>query len=308
MIDQELKGRAKGLGMKVLVTGAAGFLGRHISRHFRDSGWDVVGFDLSAFDEPGVPSITGDLTDIDSVVAAVDGCSHIAHVGAIGDVYLAGEQPDLAAKVNVVGSANIAQAAETVNARVVYASTWEVYGEPEKEPLDESHPTRPDHPYNITKLAGESLLLAASQLRDLDVVALRLGTAYGTGLRPNSVFRIFIDKARAGEALTIQGDGSQGRQFTYSGDIARAFELAARSDVNGVPINIVAPDIVSIKELAETVAERFGAEITFGEPRPGDVPSALVSPTRAEELLGWKAEMPFEAGLNELIDSVLEDG
>lgn len=294
--------------MRVLVTGAAGFLGRHIAREFRDSDWEVKGFDLTGFDEPGVESLVGDLTDAEALLEAAAGVTHIAHVGAIGDVYLAAEQPGLAARVNVLGTSNVVAVAKRHGIRVVYASTWEVYGEPEYEPIDEKHPTMPDHPYSITKLAGESLLLAATRLDGVDAAALRLGTAYGSGLRPNSVFRIFIDKARAGETITVQGDGSQGRQFTHSSDIARAFELAARSDVRGIPINIVGPEIVTIKELADTVAQHFGISIQYGDPRLGDVPSALVSSERAAETLGWHAKVPFSDGLAELIDSVVRTG
>ena len=73
-------------------------------------------------------------------------------------------------------------------------------------------------------------------------MALRLGTAYGSGLRPNSVFRIFIDRARRGKPLTIQGDGMQSRQFTHTSDIARAFELAAHSRASGIALNVTAPE------------------------------------------------------------------
>lgn len=294
--------------MKVLVTGAAGFLGRHVVRRFRDEGWEVIGFDLQPVDEPGAASITGDLADETAVDAAVAGVDVVAHIGAIGDVYLAGEQPTLAAKVNVVGTSTIAEAAVKHDARVVYASTWEVYGEPHYQPVDESHPTMPDHPYNITKLGGESLLLAATRLHSLSGLALRLGTAYGSGLRPNSVFRIFLDRARAGEPITIQGDGLQGRQFTHATDIARAFALAAGSQLSGQAINIVAPETVTIKELAEQVVARFPTELTFGPSRPGDVPPAMVSAERARDLLGWTAEIPFEQGLDELVASVVEHG
>lgn len=294
--------------MKVLVTGAAGFLGRHVVRRFRDEGWEVIGFDLQPFDEPGAASLTGDLADETAVDAAVAGVDVVAHIGAIGDVYLAGEQPSLAARVNVVGTSNIAEAAMKHDARVVYASTWEVYGEPQYEPVDESHPTMPDHPYNITKLGGESLLLAATRLHGLSGLALRLGTAYGSGLRPNSVFRIFLDKARAGEPITIQGDGLQGRQFTHATDIARAFVLAAGSQLSGEAINIVAPETVTIKELAEQVVARFPTELTFGPSRPGDVPPAIVSAERAHDLLGWTAEIPFDQGLDELVASVVKHG
>ena len=290
--------------MRALVTGAAGFLGRHVVRELRDEGFEVTAFDLSPTDVEGVPTTIGDFTEMDSIEPAVESVDTVVHIGAIGDVYLAGQEPGLAANVNVVGTSNIAQAAAKHGRRVVYASTWEVYGEPEYEPMDEDHPTKPDHPYNITKLGGESMLLAACQLQGLSALALRLGTAYGSGLRPNSVFRIFLDKARNAEPITIQGDGSQGRQFTHASDIARAFVLAARSDLSGLALNIVAPENVTIRELAEQIAKRYPTELTFGPPRPGDVPPAEVSPKRAAEKLGWTAEMPFEQGLDELIASV----
>jgi len=287
--------------MRVVVTGAAGFLGRHVARHFRDAGWDVSGFDVAAFEEPGVAFVQGDLADGNSVDSAIKDATLVAHIGAIGDVYLAGSQPTLAAEVNVVGTSNVLEAAIRHRARVVYASTWEVYGEPIREPIDESHPTMPDHPYSITKLAGESLLLAATRLRDLSAVALRLGTAYGSGLRPNSVFQVFVGKARAREPITIQGDGSQGRQFTHASDIAKAFELAAHSEATGIPINVVADENISIKELAELIIASHPTEINFGPPRAGDVPPARVSNQRAKDILGWRPEVSFEDGIHELI-------
>lgn len=288
--------------MRAIITGAAGFLGQHVGRYFRDHGWDVIGFDVSRFDTPGIKSIQGDLTEANSIDQAADGCDVIVHIGAIGDVYLAGEQPALAAEVNVVGSANVVEAALRHKARVVYASTWEVYGEPVSQPITEDHPTMPDHPYSITKLGGELLILAAAHLRDLPALALRLGTAYGSGLRSNSVFRIFIDRAKNGDPITIQGDGSQGRQFTHALDIARAFELAARSEASGMALNIVAPETVTIKQLAETVTARFPTEVSYGPSRKGEVPPALVSSERAGEVLEWNAEVDFAAGLDELID------
>jgi UDP-glucose 4-epimerase len=294
--------------MRVVVTGAAGFLGRHVARRFRDEGWEVTGFDVAPFEEDGIRFAQGDLTDAISVEQALQGQDVVAHIGAIGDVYLAGEQPSLAAEVNVLGTANVAEVAVRHGLRVVYASTWEVYGHPRYQPLDEAHPTMPDHPYSITKLAGESLLLSAAGLRSLSAVALRLGTAYGSGLRPNSVFRIFIDRARKGEAITIQGDGSQGRQFTHASDIANAFLIASQSEVAGVALNVVAPESVTVRQLAEMIVERLPTELTFGEARPGDVPPALVSAEQARALLGWEAAMPFDHGLDELISSVIRAG
>lgn len=286
--------------MRVLITGGAGFLGSHVANYFADNGHEVTIFDQNPI-TGNFETIIGDLTKATDVAEAVKGNDTVVHIGAIGDVYLAGEQPALASAVNVVGSAHIAEAALAEGARVVYASTWEVYGEPEYEPMDENHPTNPDHPYNITKLAGERILMAASELRGLPFVALRLGTAFGSGLRPNSVFRIFIDRAKAGEPITVQGGGAQGRQFTHARDISRAFLMAAESDLSGAVYNTTAPDTTSIKELAELVVSRFPTELTFGPARAGDVPAASVSAVKIEEELGWKAEVPFEEGLDELI-------
>lgn len=292
--------------MRMLITGASGFLGRHVLGHLAESGHDVTGFDQAEAGLAGFRHVVGDLTDPADVARAAAGTDVICHIGAIGDVYLAGERPELAAQVNVTGSANVARAAHQVGARVVYASTWEVYGEPRYEPLDEEHPCDPDHPYNITKLAGERMLLAADRLHGVPVTALRLGTAYGSGLRPNSVFRIFIDRARRGEPLTIQGDGSQIRQFTHASDIARAFELAAGAGLSQTVLNTVAPEAISIRHLAELVVERFPTELTFGDPRPGDVPPATVSSKKAADVLGWEPQMAFDAGLDELIASLDE--
>jgi len=289
--------------MKALVTGSAGFIGTHVSRALLGDGFEVTGFDQRESTEPGIKTVIGDLLDVESLTDAVRGHDVVVHIGAIGDVYLAATNPELAAAVNVTGSTNIALAAEAAGARVVYASTWEVYGEPFYEPVDEKHPCEPDHPYNITKLAGERMLLACDRLRDVPVLALRMGTAYGLGMRPNSVFEIFIDRARRGEPITIQGDGSQGRQFTHANDLARAFVTAAKSDVRGMPLNVVSPEMISIKQLADVVTERFPTEVTYGQPRPGDVAPSYVSAARIQETLGWKAEVSFEEGMAELLSA-----
>ena len=288
--------------MRIVVTGGAGFLGNHIMRALVAEGHEVTGFDQQSIPDPEVRPLKGDLLNTEAVDAAVSGHDVVCHIGAIGDVYLAGTDPALAAAVNVTGSANVAAAASRHGARVVYASTWEVYGHPDYEPIDEDHPCRPDHPYSITKLAGEQILLAADRLQRVPVLSLRLGTAYGKGLRPNSVFRLFIDRARRAEPIQIQGGGAQGRQFTHAYDIARAFSLACGSEINGVPINVVSPETVTIKEFAEMVVARYPTELRFGPARSGDVPPALVSAARAQDLLGWRPTISFEKGLAELMD------
>lgn len=253
--------------------------------------------------DAGVEWRAGSLTSIEELRAAFRGADAVLHLAGVGDVYLAAEKPWLAAELNVVGSANLAEAclAEGVR-RVVYASTWEVYGHPQYEPLDEKHPTNPDHPYNVTKLGGEQMLLTYDALRGLPVVALRLGTAYGTGMRPNSVFSIFIGRALRGEAITVSGDGRQHRQFTHADDIGRAFVAAAESDLRHEILNIVAEETVTIRELAELIVAEAPAPLSFGEPRPGDISPARVSAAKARELVGWEPRISFAEGLRDLIE------
>ena len=289
--------------MRVIVTGGTGFLGSHVADHLSAAGHDVTIFDQRPSSLH--PTVQGDLLDADSVASAFRGAEAVCHLGAVGDVYLAGERPGLATAVNVTGSANVCDAALRAGvSRVVYASTWEVYGHPHYQPMDEDHPLAPDHPYNITKLAGEQITRSYALLKGLSVVALRLGTSYGTRMRPNSVFQIFARRALAREPLTIQGSGEQGRQFTHAADIANAFRLALTRGTVGQAYNVVAERMVTIRELAEAVTAVAPTQVTYGAPRPGDVPSAIVTSQRARDALGWTPNVRFEDALREVIEEV----
>jgi UDP-glucose 4-epimerase len=287
--------------LKAVVTGAAGFLGSHVADVLAERGTDVIVLDLA--DNPKHRTVRADLMEQGALEQAFRGADVVCHLAAVGDVYLAGEKPYLAAQVNATGTANVCEAAIKAGVpRVVYASTWEVYGTPQYQPLDEKHPTNPDHPYNITKLAGERLALAYGHLRKgLVVSALRLGTAFGTRMRPNSVFSLFIDRALRGEAITIQGTGQQGRQFTHARDIGSAFALAADRAANGSVYNVVGDEFVTIKQLAETVIAQIPGKIIYTEARAGDVPTAKVSSELIKRELSWKPKVAFADGLAEIV-------
>jgi UDP-glucose 4-epimerase len=290
--------------VKIVVTGGSGFLGSHVAEELLRRGHAVRVFDTRPPAIGGVEYFEGDLANRSSVVGGFVGADAVCHLAGVGDVYLAGQQPHTAALLNVVGSANVGEAAQEQRLRkVVYASTWEVYGEPERQPIDEEHPCRPDHPYNITKYAGELTLLSYDRLREVPVLALRLGTAFGPRMRSNSVFSLFIGKASRGEPITIQGTGEQSRQFTHARDIARAFALGVESDARGMALNVVADEPVSVRQLAELVTARLDTPIQYAPPRPGEIAPARVSSAKAAAVLGWRAEIPFRLGLDELIEA-----
>jgi UDP-glucose 4-epimerase len=292
--------------MRVAVTGGAGFLGSHVADVLAESGHDVTVVDLNALQ--GQRSVIADLGDLDALARALAGQEAVCHLAAVGDIYLAEKRPALAAHVNVTGTANLCEAAVRAGTgALIYASTWEVYGAPRYQPIDEFHPTTPSHPYAVTKLAGERLALAYGRMwNGLRTVALRLGTAYGTRMRPNSVFSIFVDRARRGEPLVLQGGGEQSRQFTHARDIGRAFRLALERAKNGSVYNIVADDPVTIRQLAEEIVKWIPARIEEGPARPHDVPVALVSSALARVELDWRADVKFSEGIGDLVtDAVM---
>ena len=287
--------------MKGIVTGGSGFLGSHVADVLAEQGSEITVVDLA--DGARHRTVRADLMDVDALASAFSGTDFVCHLAAVGDVYLAGEKPWLAAQVNVTGTANVCEAALRAGVpKVIYASTWEVYGPPQQQPIDEDHPCAPDHPYNITKLAGERIALAYGHLRKgLAVTSLRLGTAFGTRMRPNSVFSIFIDRALRGEPITIQGTGQQGRQFTHARDIGRAFAAAVAHTGSGSAFNVVAEELVTIAQLAEMVAAQIPTKIVHTPARQADVPTAIVSSERIKREMGWRAEIALSDGLAELI-------
>lgn len=298
--------------MKVLVTGGAGFLGSHLVEHLVRGGYEVSVFDLPEKEDlvrryaQGVTYVGGDLASLRDLQRAVAGVQGVCHLAGVGDVYLAFDRPELAAAYNVTGTANLMEACRRSEVqKVVYTSTWEVYGPPRYQPVDENHPCEPDHPYNITKYAGERLALSYDRLRGVPTIALRLGTAYGTRMRPNSVFSIFIRKALAGGPIAIEGTGQQSRQFTHVRDIARAFVAALRSEAHAEAINVVASEQISVLDLADHVTRRIPTGRVFTAPRPGDVVPARITSEKAKRALGWAPEVAFADGINEIIDEHL---
>jgi UDP-glucose 4-epimerase len=288
--------------MRVAVTGGAGFLGSHVADVLAEEGHDVTIVDLVP--RPGHRSALADIGDLAGLERTLRQQESICHLAAVGDIYLAEKQPALAAQVNVTGTANVCEAALNAGVlSVIYASTWEVYGTPRYEPMDEAHPTSPKHPYGVTKLAGEQLALAYGTFRGgLLTAALRLGTAYGTRMRSNSVFSIFVDRAKRHEPLVLQGGGLQSRQFTHARDIGRAFALALKHAQNGQTYNIVSGQSVTVRELADEVVARLPTRVEEAPARSHEIPVARVSSARARAELGWTEEFDFSKGMRTLLD------
>jgi len=297
--------------MKVLVTGANGFIARHVMDELMRCGHTVIGTDLAG-PKKGMVSfdkwIKADLTQAkDARRAVLDSkCSAVCHLAAEGDVYKAEENPPRAFFLGSVMTAVLLEAVATncgIPAHFVYASTWETYGPPLYTPFDELHPQRPESFYAAAKLGGEQAVRLYGLHCGVPTTILRLGSAFAGTMRESSVFSIFKRLAKEGKPLVVFGDGKQFRQWTHVGDIAKAFEVTIRrKDASmGETFNVVSPTKVTVKQIANMIAKKHGTEITYAPAKPGEVSPVAVTSGKISTVLGWKAEVKTLAALRRML-------
>ena len=291
--------------MKVLVTGGSGFIGSHVVDKLLDAGHEPVIFDLlpSTHHSPDeAPTIVGDLLDTGSLEDAMDGCGAVIHLAASADVGIVAEQPEEAERVNARGTLAVLEAARSTGiGRVIYGSTIWAYSDSGngKGVIDEDTLLGlPKHLYTASKVAGEMYCTSYAELYDVPCTILRFGIPYGPRARPAAVIPIFVRKALAGDALTIAGDGLQGRRFVYVEDLAEGVVKALDHGADNRVYNLASDTTVTIRELAETVQGLVGdVEIVYTPGRNGDFDGAEISSSRAERELGWTASTPLREGV-----------
>jgi UDP-glucose 4-epimerase len=288
--------------LRALVTGGSGFIGSHVVDHLLAEGHEVRIFDLLpwAYEErDGCEAVVGDLLDPDVLRSAAEGCDVIVHLAAAADVGLVAKNPTGAERLNARGTLNVLEAARATGARVIYASTIWVYSDVVESDVDEdSQLALPSHLYTATKLAGEMYCRAYEQLYEVSTTILRFGIPYGPRARPAAVLPIFVNKALAGEPLTIAGDGMQTRRFVYVEDLADGVVRALAPEAVGRVYNLVSDEDTSVVDIAEAVRAAVGdIEITHIEGRSGDFAGARVCGERAARELGWRARTPFAEGV-----------
>ncbi|HEY7077385.1 MAG TPA: NAD-dependent epimerase/dehydratase family protein [Solirubrobacteraceae bacterium] len=294
--------------MRVLVTGGAGFIGSHVVDRLLAAGHRPSIFDLRSspyHDRRRVPAVAGDLSDLDRLTKAMDGCDVVIHLAAAADVGEVEKAPLEAEARNARGTAHVLEAARRAEVkRVVYASTIWVYSDAGEPMVDESVALRPPaHFYTATKLAGELYCRSYRELYGLEYTVLRFGIPYGPRARPAAVVPTFVGKALAGEPLTVAGDGRQSRRFVYVEDLAEGVVKALCPTAADRVYNLVGSEDVTIAEIAETVRELVGdVEIKRVPGRNGDFAGAAVSGERAARELGWEPQTPFREGVRRYID------
>jgi UDP-glucose 4-epimerase len=292
--------------VRILVTGGAGFIGSHVVDRLVAAGHQPRIFDTRESPYPshdGVEFMRGDLLDPRAVQQAAQGCEAIVHLAASADVGIVAKEPQAAEALNARGTFNVLEAARATGARVLYASTIWAYSDVVADEVDEdTNIALPSHFYTATKVAGEMYCRSYQELYGVQTTILRFGIPYGPRARPAAVLPIFVNKALAGEALTIAGDGAQSRRFVYVEDLADGVVAALAPCAAGRVYNLVGNEDVSVREIAESVREAVGpVEIVHTEGRAGDFKGAHVSSLRATRELGWTASTPFREGVQRYV-------
>jgi dTDP-glucose 4,6-dehydratase len=302
--------------LRVLITGAAGFLGSHLVDRFLADGHRVVGIDNFITGHPdNIAHLTGNpcfeffrhnISTFTYVPGELDGVLHFASPASPID-YL--ELPIPTLKVGALGTHNALGLAKAKGARFFLASTSEVYGDPLVHPQPEGYwgnvnPVGPRGVYDEAKRFAEAITMAYHRYHGLDTRIVRIFNTYGPRMRPRDgrVVSNFIVQALNGEPLTVYGDGSQTRSFCYvSDEVEGIYRLFMSGDSN--PTNIGNPIEFTVRQLAETVLELMELDLLIIEkPLPEDDPKVRRPDIgRARSMLGWEPKVALREGLEETI-------
>jgi dTDP-glucose 4,6-dehydratase len=303
--------------VRVLITGAAGFLGSHLADRFLADGHSVVGLDnfitgnpeniVHLMNEPRFEFVRHDISTYTYVAGELDGVLHFASPASPID-YL--EHPIPTLKVGALGTHNALGLAKAKRARFFLASTSEVYGDPLVHPQSESYwgnvnPVGPRGVYDEAKRFAEAMTMAYHTYHGLDTRIVRIFNTYGPRMRPRDgrVVSNFIVQAISGEPITIYGDGSQTRSFCYvSDEVEGIYRLFMRGDAN--PTNIGNPDEYTVRQLAELVVELTGSSSPIEHRElPTDDPKVRKPDiTRARTMLGWEPSVHVRDGVARTIE------
>jgi dTDP-glucose 4,6-dehydratase len=302
--------------MRILITGAAGFLGSHLCERFMADGHEVVGMDNFITGSPdnvahliGNPAFTlieHDVTNFVYVAGPLDGVLHFASPASPID-YL--ELPIQTLKVGSLGTHKTLGLAKEKGARFLLASTSEVYGDPQVHPQPETYwghvnPVGPRGVYDEAKRFAEAMVMAYHRFHRVDTRIVRIFNTYGPRMRPNDgrVVSNFIVQALRGEPLSVYGEGAQTRSFCYATDEAEGIYRLFMSDYTQ-PVNIGNPNEFTVRQLAEKVLELTGSTSSIAtQPLPEDDPKVRRPDiTVARRELGWEPQVQLDEGLGHTI-------
>jgi nucleoside-diphosphate-sugar epimerase len=291
--------------MRYVVTGAAGFIGSHLSEALRTRGDEIVAVDAFTdyYDrkekEENARGLDVQRLDLAEESLDLDGIDGVFHLAGQPGVRSFGEAFPLYLRRNVLATQRVFQSAAEAGVRVVFASSSSVYGEAERYPTPEDVQPRPVSPYGITKLACEQLAHAYATGFGLDAVSLRYFTVYGPRQRPDMFFRRVCDLLVAGGTFEIYGTGEQSRSFTEVADVVAATTAAMDGGPAGAVYNVGGGEEASMLEaiaLLESISGRT-LDVSHADRARGDVSRTKADVSRIGGALGWEPRVGLSDGL-----------
>ena len=297
----------------ILITGATGFIGSSLVSALLKRGYDSKTIRIlvhkTEFSKSNqrVEVIKGDITKKESVSSAMKGVNCVFHFAALIDNLRININPYLSNKINVGGTLNILDAAKNEGARVIFASSNAVYGEPKYIPVDEKHPTNPKSLYGANKLCGEIYCNFYRLKYGLPVVCLRYANIYGSGMKVG-VISSFFRSIGKGKPIIIDGDGQQTRQFTYIDDAIDATLLAYEKQVDKGTYNISGCEPVSIIEVAKLVKDIYPSVIIRFKNRreKNEKNNFHLSNEKAKKIFGYSPRINIREGIYLMMKKYME--
>jgi nucleoside-diphosphate-sugar epimerase len=301
--------------VKTIVTGAAGFIGSHLAASLLADGHEVLGIDcftdyypraakeanLAPLREHAHFRLVEERLQDAELPRHLEGAFAVFHLAAQAGVRASwGREFAHYTEHNVLATQRLLEAAlEAGRPRIVYASSSSVYGDAAVLPLREDGPCRPVSPYGVTKLAAEHLARLYHRNHGLPTVSLRFFTVYGPRQRPDMAFHRFLKAARDGQPITVYGDGSQTRDFTYVDDIVSAVRAAALSGQPGSVYNVGGGERVALNEVLRLIESVTGRrlQVQRQEPQMGDMKDTFADTSAASRDLGFRSTVGLAEGL-----------
>ena len=301
--------------MHILVTGGAGFIGSHLVYHLLADNHTVIVLDSLVTgraanlahhkNSDALTLYEVDISDFESIQPLFENVDWVFHLAALADIVPSIQNPKAYHQSNVDGTFSVLQASQQAGVkRFVYAASSSCYGIPNIYPTPETAPIAPQYPYALTKYIGEAYVMHYAQVYGLPSVSLRFFNVFGPRSRTTgtygAVFGVFLKQKLADKPLTIVGDGTQTRDFTYVTDVANALVKAVQSDVSGEIFNVGSGNTYSVNDLAKLI----GGETTYIPKRPGEPDSTFADISKIRNVLGWEPTVPFADGVKTMLDQI----
>ena len=306
-------------GKKIVVTGAAGFIGSNLTDKLLELGAEVIGLDNlfngrlenleNAMKYKNFEFHKGDVRDLNFLLDIFKDANIIYHEAAFTSVPQSVKMPDNCNDVNVNGMINVLNAARRIDVdKVIFASSSAVYGDTPTLPKHEEMGRWPISPYGVAKLACEQYAKVWYHVYGLKTTSIRYFNVFGPRQRDSpysGVIAIWLGRILRNEDLLIYGDGEQSRDFTYVKDVIQGNLLIAEHDIPGEIINIACGNPIKLTDLAKLLLKLTGKEnlrIKYTDPRPGDIKHSYGDISKANKLLGFEAKYTQEDGLRDYLN------